>query len=638
MKPLGKAYCLSSTMNCLISVLRRASLCWTLFILLLPVSAHSQSLFETTQTDEGPILEFTQGEYILSDGLEPTSSQWVRKPNPQIYQMSETNWRVGDFHNLLGRFYFDRQNIGASPLALYTVSTRNNFTITLNGSEVFRNFADVSDENTPWYRPFLIPLPNDVLKDGQNEIIFHVFSKESVGIGRVMIGPNKVLETHHASKFFWQITAPKAANFAMLLLGALAFLFWLGRKQEIELLWLSVSTVLWFIRNYQFFAATVPFDMALYNVVPIYATYFASVATAAFYFCFIKLPHRHRYIFILFAVGVPLVLAHFFSLASDFVLYIPTTAIVFCVAILGFFEAKKHLNIEHGVLAIGMMSTPIATLYDLYVAIRFGGDGSATYVAVFGGFFYAVAFVISFGKRAMDAFKYLGESNLILEERIAEASAELAESEAARQALIVAQALESERGRLMQEMHDGIGSNLITSLAVARQQNQPEATINTLSRALNDLKITVDSLEPVEGDLIALIGNLRHRMSGDLKAAGISCKWEVGECKSLPWLDATNALHVLRIYSEAIGNVLAHSGATEMKIGCQEENHEGISGIMTFVTDNGSGFNADQLSYGKGIANMQARAKSLHGVLTHSSHEDKGTLVKLWLPYERGKV
>jgi len=638
MKPQEKAFCLSLAMNFSVSILRSVLLSIALSFLILPVSAQSQSLFKTTQTDEGPILEFTEGDYILSEGLEPTTEPWERKPNPQIYTMSETNWRVGDFHNLMGRFYFDRRDLGASPLALYTVSTRNNFTISINGAEVFRNFANVSDENTPWYRPFLIPLPDDIVKDGQNEILFHVISKESVGIGRVLIGPNKVLERHHASKFFWQITAPKAANFAMLLLGGLSFLFWLGRKQEIELLWLSVSTVLWFIRNYQFFAATVPFDMVLYNVVPIYATYFASVATAAFYFCFIKLPRRNRYILILFLTGIPLSLAHFYSLASDFALYIPTTAIVFCVAILGFFEAKKHLNIEHGVLAVGMMTTPVATLYDLHVAIRYGGDGNATYIAVFGGFFYAVAFVISFGKRAMDAFKYLGESNLILEERVAEATAELAESEAARQELIVAQALESERGRLMQEMHDGIGSNLITSLAVARQQNQPKATINTLSRALNDLKITVDSLEPVEGDLVALIGNLRHRMAGDLKAAGISCKWEVGECESLPWLDATNALHVLRIYSEAIGNVLAHSGATEMKIGCREEIHEGISGIMTFVTDNGVGFKADQVSHGKGVANMRARAKSLHGVLTHDSSEDKGTLVKLWLPYERSEV
>lgn len=597
--------------------------------------AQSPSQIKSSQTDDGALIEFIEGEFILADGVQASNEPWKPAPNPNIYQMNETGWRVGDYHTLMGRFYFERQMLDSPPLALYTVSTRNNFTIYVNGAEVFRNFADVSDLNTPWYRPFLIPIPGGALTDGLNEIVFHVVSKESVGIGRVIVGPNEALKSYHRSKFFWQITAPKAANFAMLLLGALAFLFWLGRRQEIELLWLSVSTLLWFGRNYQFFAEAAPFNIGLYNVVPIYATYFASVATAAFYFYFIKLPHRKQITFWLFVAGIPFVLAHYLFSTSDFVLYIPTTAIVFCVAILGFLEAKKQFNIEHGVLAVGMMTTPLATLYDLFIAFRFGGDGNATYVAVFGGFFYAVAFIISFGKRALDAFTYLGEANVILERRIAETRAELAESEAARQKLVVSQALEGERGRLMQEMHDGIGSNLITSLAVARQQNQPKGTIRTLSRALNDLKITVDSLEPVEGDLVALIGNLRHRMAGDLQAAGISCKWEVEECKPLPWLDATNALHVLRIYSEAIGNVLTHSGATEMKIGCIEREHDGVAGILTYVSDNGRGFDANQAAHGKGLSNIRARAKSLHGILSHESNSETGTTVTLWLPYKR---
>lgn len=200
----------------------------------------------------------------------------------------------------------------------------------------------------------------------------------------------------------------------------------------------------------------------------------------------------------------------------------------------------------------------------------------------------------------------------------------------------ILQLLPVERGRLMQEMHDGIGSNLITALAVARQQNQPDTTIKTLSRALADLKITVDSLEPVEGDLVALIANLRHRMAGDLRDAGIGCKWEVQPCDPLPWLDAANALHVLRIFQEAIGNVLAHAGATEIRIGCREDQRERIAGVAAYVADNGHG-SIDMASRqsGKGIANMKARASSLHGHLDCEACPGEGTLILLWLPYVR---
>jgi len=305
------------------------------------------------------------------------------------------------------------------------------------------------------------------------------------------------------------------------------------------------------------------------------------------------------------------------------------------MAIFAILDLIRHRSFERGVLAFGMAVTPVASVYDLAMAMIHQGDGSASYIAIFGGLFYTAAFIISFGKRAMDAFVGLEKSNVTLEQRIEEAKADLAASEEKRRELVVGQAIADERGRLMQEMHDGIGSNLITALAVARQQKQPKSTQKTLQRALTDLKITVDSLEPVEGDLVALIGNLRHRMAGDLRDAGINCKWEVEECATLPWLDATNALHVLRIYNEAIGNVLAHSGATEMRIGCQEKAHKGVSGISAYVADNGVGFDTEMETAGKGLANIRARAKSLHGKLSYKSNPQKGTVVTLWLPYVR---
>jgi len=187
----------------------------------------------------------------------------------------------------------------------------------------------------------------------------------------------------------------------------------------------------------------------------------------------------------------------------------------------------------------------------------------------------------------------------------------------------------------MQEMHDGIGSNLTAALAVARQQEHPPKTITVLKRALGDLKLTVDSLEPIEGDVVALVGNLRHRMARDLADAGITCRWEVEDCDELTWLDATNALHVLRVHNEAISNVLAHSNATEMRIGCKEQAYKGQPGISTYVVDNGDGFDTAQQPSGKGLSNMQTRATSLHGHLELTSRPGQGTAIRLWLPYVR---
>lgn len=611
-----------------------------LFVLLIWASAaNAQSLNAITSapTEDGPVIEFTDGDFSLSDGLSVPNSGWKRAPTPHIYRMQETGWRTGDYHTLVGRFRFQRDALSPGRQALFTVNMRSQFLVLLNGVEVGRNFAEPDDRVVSWYRPYLIPLPDGALRPGVNEIEVRAISEESVGVGRIIVGPNAAVREHYLSAYFWQITAPTAANVAMLVLGLLTLLLWVGRRQEVELLWLSVSAALWFLRNYAYFAETTPFDLALFNALAVYATYFATVATAAFYFSFTKLPRRNLIISGLFLLGAPLVVAHTVLGASNLVLYAPTILLVLGLAVVGLSDTLRHRNLEHAVLGLAMFAMPAASLHDVTLAGGGRGwNGDAFYLSVFSGLIYCVAFLISFGKRALDAFTSLGEAKLTLERRVVEARADLAASEAARRELVVANAVASERGRLMQEMHDGIGSNLITALAVARRQDLGPDTIRMLRRAIADLKITVDSLEPVEGDLVALIGNLRHRMASDLHDAGITCRWEVRECGPLPWLDATNALHVLRIFQEAIGNVLTHSGATELRIGCHEHVHDGQVGIVTYVADDGRGLGAAKADApGKGLANMRARARALHGLLTYDSGLGGGTVVKLWLPYER---
>ncbi|MEL6681512.1 MAG: hypothetical protein AAFQ09_02565, partial [Pseudomonadota bacterium] len=444
-----------------------------------------------------------------------------------------------------------------------------------------------------------------------------------------------VLAEHHESRFFWHITAPMVANAIMLMLGLLVLLIWFARRHETELLWLSIATGCWSVRNYEYYADELPFDSASYTVLAICMTYFATAASAAFYIYFIRLKHRQIITIAMFALGVLLTIFFIATPLSRSIVYFPTTAVVTCVAIIAIRDLLKHPSVERGVLDVTILFMPFASLYDVVILLLYQGNGQATYLAVFCGAVFTTAFSASFGKRVLTAFDRLGRANLVLEESIAKTRAELTESEAIRRELQVTQALTSERARLMQEMHDGIGSNLTAALAVARQQAHPPDTIAVLKRALGDLKLTVDSLEPIEGDVVALIGNLRHRMARDLAAAGITCKWEVEDCDELPWLDATNALHVLRIHNVSISNVLAHSNATEMHIGCKEKDHEGQPGILTYVADNGDGFNVGDKREGKGLRSMQARARSLHGNLELESRLGYGTTIRLWLPYVR---
>ncbi len=595
----------------------------------------SKSVF--AREASGPVIEFREGDYALSNSTAPPASGWTPHPAPRIYRLIETKWRLGDPHTLWARFRFDRTALGNGPLTLYTVSTRNQFVVFLNGAEVFRNYANDADQKNAWYRPYIVHLPQAELRPGVNEIMVRAFSQESVGVGRVIVGQRAEIENFYNKQYFWRITAPMIASSLMLMLGIFALLMWLQRREEVELAYLAISTVVYFIRNLNYFAEDVPFNLALFSGLSVAATLISMVMTFSFYIAFLRAPHFQRIVAILVALVFPYTFIHWYFGLDNMMLYIPTIILVFVAIILGVHDiARKASAAKVAWLAV-MVLMLVFGIHDARLAgTGHIWKGNDFYLAVFNGFFFLLAFLLTFGLRAVSAFSALGEANATLERRVEETRVELAMSEEARQRLIVGRAIADERERLMQEMHDGIGSSLITALAVARQQRHPEATIKTLSRAISDLKITVDSLEPIEGDLVALLGNLRHRMASDLGEAGITCRWEVEPCGPLPWLDATNALHVLRIFQEAIGNVLAHSGACELRIGCREASLNGVPGIAAFVADNGRGFDASLLNIaGKGLSNMRARAASLHGNLSCETSCAAGTMLTLWLPYAR---
>ena len=586
---------------------------------------------------EGPVIEFVDGDYLRSNSRTLPTTGWQRVITPNIYRTVDTNWRTGDYHTLWGRHRFDRAVLSGGELALYTAGTRNQFKILLNGREIFRNYATEGDQKLAWYRPYLAPIPENALRPGMNEIVIRAVSQDSVGIGRVLVGPHLIVENYYQWQYFWRVTAPMIASSAMLVLGFFAILLWLARRDERELLYLGISTGLWFLRNYQYFAEVTPFNLALFNALTVAATLLASVATFAFYITYIKVKHSQRIIAALTLLAIPWVVIHWAFNLSNFILYVPTIMLTSTMSVMGYKRFYRTRSFGDFVWPTVMFLMVLAGIYDARLAgIGTIWKGNDFYLALFNGFFYCLAFLLTFGVRALRAFTALSDANANLEKRIEETRNDLAASEAARQELQVSHAIAAERERLMQEMHDGIGSNLITALAVAEKQHQPPSTIKTLRRALNDLKITVDSLEPIEGDLIALIGNLRHRMTADLRDAGVTCKWEVKPCGNLPWLDATNALHVLRIFQEAIGNVLTHSGASILRIGCREEAQGGVPGIATYVADNGRGFDVAHIDDpGKGLNNITARARSLHGTLTCESDIGQGTIITLWLPYER---
>ncbi len=596
--------------------------------------------YTSRNSAEGRSITFTDIDTVFDKSYEIPVKGWVRGKTGVIWRPEEMRSQPGINRAIWGRVRFDRSAIDGEPLAIYTENNREQIIVFLNGVELFRNFADAKSNVQSWYRPYIIPLPLNRLQPGINEITVRADSTYTLGVGQLTIGPNAQLMRLHSYQYFWRITGVIVANDMMLILGGLALLMWFVSRREYELLFLALSSALWFARNAHFYVETLPMDPFWFNEITIVSLFLATVASAAFCLLFLRVPYRQPIIIGLFGPGIVLDAAHMIFNLPDFMVYAPAQLLTFSMAILGLVRLRKGNAIDHVIVSIVLILASFGALHDIGRVANIGWwNGLGFYLQPYIGFIFCLIFLLSFGKRALNAFENLGELNQNLEHRVAEAREQLSASAAKLRAFEVATALGSERERLMREMHDGIGSNLVTALAIAEKQKQPMATIKTLRRAISDLKNTVDSLEPVKGDIVALIGNLRHRMATDLKAAGLTSKWEVGQCKPIAWLDAANALHILRIFQEAISNVIAHSGATVMQIGCYEETRGGVTGVTAFVADNGSGFRPDSTtSSGKGMGNMQARTAAMRGVFEITAEAGGGTRLTVWLPYERSDL
>ena len=210
---------------------------------------------------------------------------------------------------------------------------------------------------------------------------------------------------------------------------------------------------------------------------------------------------------------------------------------------------------------------------------------------------------------------------------------ELADSHAKLRAIERKHTLEQERQRLMQDMHDGLGSSLISALRVVEHNKMDASELaDVLKGCIDDLKLAIDSMEPVDDNLLLLLATLRFRLGPRLENTGIKLIWQVEKIPALLWLDPKNALHILRILQEAFANIIKHTSATEVRMATMTDGDT----VVVTVSDNGPGFDLDHAlkSGGMGLSGQQSRAIALGGEVSwHSSAN--GTCLSLRLPISR---
>ncbi|MGB1110794.1 MAG: sensor histidine kinase, partial [Gammaproteobacteria bacterium] len=222
-----------------------------------------------------------------------------------------------------------------------------------------------------------------------------------------------------------------------------------------------------------------------------------------------------------------------------------------------------------------------------------------------------------------------------LEQRVAAREQELEANYQRLRKLEHEQVLSGERERIMRDIHDGVGGQMVAALAVIDGNHSLDAARASIQDALSDLRLVIDSLDSDARDLNTVLGMLRMRLADRLRHANLEFRWRVNDLPELEGFGPRKALQVMRIVQEALTNALKHSGATALTVTTQEARRDDQNGVCVCVEDNGVGMKDRTASTpsggGRGLSNQQRRAKAIGADLRFEDAEP-GVRVVLWLP------
>ncbi|WP_411877769.1 ATP-binding protein [Polaromonas sp. YR568] len=299
---------------------------------------------------------------------------------------------------------------------------------------------------------------------------------------------------------------------------------------------------------------------------------------------------------------------------------------------IGLWHSWRSPSPDAKMLSFALLVSYVFGFYD-WARIKYVLDLESYYLTPYAAMVLFAVFVVIMFRQYVGALATVEQLNSGLEESLKNRETELAASYQRLREVEQRETLSQERQRLTQDMHDGLGSSLVSALRVVEGGRLSEADVaEVLKGCIDDLKLTIDSLEPVEADLLLLLATLRFRLGPRLAGAGISLRWEISDVPPLDWLDPRNALHILRILQEAFTNTLKHTRATQIRVMTGAEDGH----VSVIIADNGGGFDIGQAlaKGGKGLANQQRRAQAIGAeILLHSSNA--GTTLTLRLPEKR---
>lgn len=524
-------------------------------------------------------------------------------------------WRQGPFDGAGTGWYrvtFRAESID-EPWMVYLPRLREGGTLYVNGRLLSRIPEPGRGTWVRWMRPHAFAIPPGELRVGENVLHLRVnpANRDRI-VSSIHIGPDRSVRPLYESRFFLTYTLAQIISTVMMAVALFVLTVWLRRRMDFDYGLFGLGALFWGLHTLNYVVESLPDPYWLYWRTLRYA------ATGGFAIAIT--------LFVLRSAGIRR--RGFTRLFTAYWLSGPLLLAVGGAGWHGFVDRYY----QGGLLLIGVVMI-VASLYAVWtqrtwssvalcVAVLLGVGAAAHDFMLSQGvvvdpespyllYFAATALVLVVGAQLADRF--------VTSLREAEQAA------AAR-----ARAIAEERQRIMQDMHDGLGSQLLTSLALAeRGALDGRGMAQLLREAIDDMRLAIDTLSPGREGLLEALANLRYRLEPRFRAAGIRLQFELRNLPERLDIPAEAGLQILRVLQEALTNVLKHAHARTVTVTAALEAKPTCFALE--VVDDGGGFDPAAPSAGRGLTGMQRRARQIGATVAVSS-SDAGSRVRISYP------
>lgn len=513
--------------------------------------------------------------------------------------------------------------------SLYFYRHNLSLEVFFNGEKLGGDSFRPNRQTVSWNHPRLIDIQSSNWRSGSNEV--HVRFQTSYFGGtfaQFLFGEKLTLQPLYEDRLFRQVRINEWLQVTGIIVTLLALVLWAVRRDDLTYLYFAGMTASWTVLtthmvvyyNLLDYRYWLPLVHLAINVWAIMFFYFLSAISE------IRSPRITTLMKVWFAATISwhiigpieywwLGAYAMHAVGNLFLLYMMSRIVI---------KAIKLRDLLSIAICAAILIQIVFFIHDLSLVLFADGEEwqGAMYWSQFGFPILLTVFTAHLLSRFTSALSFAEDLNRELEAKVERSRLIIEQSYAEKRELELAQAAEKERLSIYRDLHDDVGSKLLSIVHAGR-----DSKLGELARtALESLRNAVSRANSPEQDLAKFIEQLAEESRLRLEGSGHELIWYQDDDLPDSTLTSDAVFNLNQIFRETVSNIIRHANAKKVEISASCEGRQ----LRIDVVDDGLGL-MEHSGNGNGLNNIKLRADEIDATVTWENLGANGLRVRLEL-------